>query len=171
VHRCRRPWSTHRVRSFTLDFRSDRLPNVFIILAYAPFLLFLPVLLLAGVVFVVVPGGFIIVLGGLYYTATWFAGLLGLAANRRWRAHTLRVRPANPSIERTPLPGRASFGPPGVIAPTPAAVALRHDRVVRPAPSRVPRRRALDDVGLVGPLHRGSAPDRHPSSPGPESRA
>ena len=68
----------------------DRLANVFIILVYAPFLLFLPVLLVAGLVFVVVPGGFIVVLGGLYYAAAGVVGLLGLAARQRRQAGASR---------------------------------------------------------------------------------
>ena len=71
-------------------FRWDRLANVFIILAYVPFLLLLPVLLVVGLVFVVVPGGFIVVLGGLYYAAAGLVGLLGLAARQRRQAGASR---------------------------------------------------------------------------------
>lgn len=81
-----------------------------VILVYAPVLLFLPVSLLAGVVFVVVPGGFILVLGALYYALTTVAGLLGLAAAERWRARAARVRGASTTVEhRSPL-GQAALG-------------------------------------------------------------
>ncbi|MFL5865193.1 MAG: hypothetical protein ACJ780_31245 [Solirubrobacteraceae bacterium] len=110
---------------------------MFIILVYAPFLLCLPVLLLAGVVFVVVPGGFIVVLGGLYYAAMWFGGLLWFAANRRWRARSSRVRRANTTIENTSPSGRASFGPRRATAPSPGAVRLTNDRAAGAAPSLV----------------------------------
>ena len=121
-------------------------------------LLFLPVLLLVGVVFVVVPGGFIIVLGGLYYLATGFAGLLGLAATGRWRARASRVRLANMTGEHRLPSGPVAFGPRRAIAPV--AVPLSTDRMVRSAPRLVPRRREADDVAPVGPLYRGSAPHR-----------
>jgi hypothetical protein len=64
---------------------------VFVILIYAPTLLCLPVLLVVGLVFVVIPGGFIVVLGGLYYQARWRACCLSspqsprCSANRRCR--------------------------------------------------------------------------------------
>lgn len=123
---------------------------MFIILAYAPILFFLPVLFLVGVVFVVVPGGFIIVLGGLYYLATGFAGWLGLAATGRWRARASRVRLANTTGEHRSPSGQTSFGPRRAIVPV--AVPLTTDRMVRSVPRLVPRRREADDVGSVGPL-------------------
>jgi hypothetical protein len=142
-----------------LDVRSDRLANVFVILVYAPFLLLLPVLLLGGVVFVVVPGGFIIVLGALSYAATGFAGLLGLAASRRSRARASHARRANTTFEKTSPSRRAPLGPRGAIAPNPIAVSLANARVVGPAPSLVPHRRGPDKVDLAGPLEGGSAPE------------
>ena len=51
-----------------LDLRSDRLAAVFAILFYAPILLCLP-LLLSSDSCSCIPGGFIVVLGGLYYAA------------------------------------------------------------------------------------------------------
>jgi hypothetical protein len=54
--------------------------------AYLPFLLFIPILLVLGILFVIVPGGFIIVLAGAYYASLEVLGLLGLAAGRRRRA-------------------------------------------------------------------------------------
>lgn len=166
------------------DFQSDRLANVFVILAYAPFLLFLPVLLLGGVVFVVVPGGFIIVLGGLYYAATGFAGLLGLAANSRWRARASRAPRANTTFGDTTPAGRAPSRPRGAIAPSPIAVPLMKHRVIGSPPSLVPPPRGLGDVDPLRTLDGGSAPKRldgarptrrdayaHPASSGSESRA
>ena len=50
--------------------------------AYLPFLLFIPILLVLGILFVIVPGGFIIVLAGAYYASLEVLGLLGLAACR-----------------------------------------------------------------------------------------
>ena len=73
-------------------FRSDSLANVFEILFYVPILLCLPVLLV-GLVFVFIPGGFIIVLGGLYYALVGFIGLLGRAASRRRWSGASRVAP------------------------------------------------------------------------------
>jgi hypothetical protein len=131
---------------------------VFVILAYAPILLFLPLLLLAGVVFVVVPGGFIIVLGGLYYAATGFAGFLGVATTGPWRTRASRVRQANTTVARRSPSGHASLDPRRAIAPV--AVPITTDRVVRPAPSLVTRPRGSNGIYPGAPLHRGSAPDR-----------
>ena len=133
---------------------------MFVIVAYAPFLLLLPVLLLVGVVFVVVPGGFIIVLGAFYYAATGLAGLLGLAARRRWRARASHARQANTAPEKTSPPRRAPFGPRGAIAANPMVVPLTNAGVVGPAPSLVPRRRGSDKVDFAGPLERGNAREK-----------
>jgi hypothetical protein len=131
-----------------------------IILVYAPSLLFLPVLLLVGVVFVVVPGGFIVVLGGLYFAATGFAGLLGLAANRRWRPRASRVRSANIGFENTSPSGRASFGPRGAIAPRPVVVGLTSDQTIGSAANVMPSRRGSADVDLVARLDSGRVAGR-----------
>lgn len=133
---------------------------MFIILVYAPILLLLPVLLLAGVVFVVVPGGFIVVLGGLYYVAVALTGWLGLAVRGRSRDRSSRGRRGYTSVENASRSGRSSLGPRGGIAPTPVAVALTNTRAVGSAPSLVPRRRGSDGVDPVRPFARGSAPDR-----------
>jgi hypothetical protein len=132
---------------------------VVVILAYAPILMLLPVLLVVGLVFVVVPGGFIIVLGGLYYAVLGFTGLLSLAASGRWRAGTSRRR-ANTSREEAPRSARSSFGPRTAAAPRPVAVGFTSDRAVGSAPKLVPRRRASDNINLVAPLERGRVPDR-----------
>src|SRR3954451_11167879 len=49
------------------------------ILVYAPALIALPFLLIGGIFFIVIPGGFIIVLGLLFYAATAFVGMVGAA--------------------------------------------------------------------------------------------
>jgi hypothetical protein len=119
---------------------------VFAILAYAPFLVFLPVLLLIGVVFVVVPGGFIIVLAGLYYAAAGFTSLLGVEVTRRWRARRSRVRRTSPSFENASPSGRSSSGPRGAIAPRPIAVGSTNDRMVGSAANVLLSRRGSADV-------------------------
>ena len=88
------------------------------LLLYFPLLLFLPILLLLGIVFVVVPGGFIVVLAGAYYFAS--AGLIGIvglatkhrqhaihATAQRSRTSSARLRPAT----RTPAARRAADAP------------------------------------------------------------
>jgi hypothetical protein len=66
--------------------------------AYLPFLLFIPILLVLGIVFVIVPGGFIIVLAGAYYASLEVLALLGLAAGRRRRAVRANRRRAQASL-------------------------------------------------------------------------
>jgi hypothetical protein len=142
-----------------LDFRSDRVANVFAILAYAPILLCLPVLLLVGLVFVVIPGGFIIVLGGLYYAFVGFTGLLGLAVSRRPRARASRVRP-NRGSENASRSGRSSFGSRRAIAARPTAFGSTTDPAIGLAPNLEPSRRVSDDISLVAARERGQALDR-----------
>src|SRR3954454_19418920 len=60
--------------------------DAMVILLYVPALIGLPILLLAGILFVVVPGGFIIVVGALGYALMSFLGMVGLAAKSRWQA-------------------------------------------------------------------------------------
>jgi hypothetical protein len=132
---------------------------VFLIVAYAPILLCLPLLLLIGVVFVVIPGGFIIVLAGLYYAAAGFTSLLGLEVTRRWRARRSRVRRSETSLENASRSGRRSSGPRGAIAPRPVAAGARNDRVVASAPNVLLSRRGSDDVDLIAPLERSRVPD------------
>jgi hypothetical protein len=132
---------------------------MFLIVAYAPILLCLPLLLLIGVVFVVIPGGFIIVLAGLYYAAAGFTSLLGLEVTRRWRARSSRVRRADKSFENASPSGGRSSGPRGAIARRPVAVGSTNDRVIAAAPSVLLSRRGSDDVDLVAPLERSRVPD------------
>ena len=150
----------HPSRSLVkLDLRSDRVANVFAMLAYAPVLICLPLLLLVGVVFVVVPGGFIIVLAALYYAAAGFTSLLGLEVTRRWRARRSRLRPTSPSFENASRSSRSSSGHRGAIAPRPIAVGSTNDRAVGSAANVLLSRRGSDDVDLVAPLERGRLPD------------
>jgi hypothetical protein len=65
---------------------------VLVLLLYSPVLIFLPILLLAGIIFVVVPGGLIIVLvGACYFASVGLIGLFGLATKRR--PHAIRANP------------------------------------------------------------------------------
>jgi hypothetical protein len=55
-------------------------------IAFAPVLAFVPVLLVVGIIFVVVPGGFIIVLGAVFYASLALFGAVAAAAKTRWGA-------------------------------------------------------------------------------------
>jgi membrane protein implicated in regulation of membrane protease activity len=145
----------HRARALVKpDLRLDRVATVFAILAYAPLLLCLPVLLLIGVVFVVVPGGCIVVLAGFYYLAAGFTSLLGLEVTRRWRGRRSRVRRTSPRFENVSS-SRSSSGRRGTIAPKPIAVGFTNERAVGSAANVLLSRRGSDDVDLVAPLERG----------------
>ena len=142
-----------------LHFRSDGLANVFGILFYAPILLCLPVLLVFGVL-VCIPGGFIVVLGGLYYASVWlFTGLLGLAVSRRRQAGASRVRP-NTSSENAWRSGRSSFGSRPAIAARPTAFGLATDLTVGSAPNLELSRQGSDDVNRLASREPGNVPDR-----------
>jgi hypothetical protein len=149
-----------------LHFRSDRLANVFVILAYAPILLCLPVLLTVGIVFVVIPGGFIIVLGGLYYALVGFTGLLGLAVSRRRRAGARQLRP-NTTSENASRSGRSSFDPRRAIAVRPTPYGLTGVRAVASAPNLELSRRGSDDINLGAGHERGYVPDRQNGAQAP----
>lgn len=71
--------------------RLDWLADMFLVFIYAPFLVFAPLLLVLGVVFVVVPGGFIIVLGGAYIVFAELVGLLGIGLRERRRTNTAHI--------------------------------------------------------------------------------
>ena len=141
-----------------LHFRSDRLENMFGILFYAPILLCLPLLLLVGVL-VCIPGGFIIVLGGLYYALVGFIGLLGLAVRWRPLARASRV-PPNTGTEHASRSGRSSLDPRRAIAGRPSAFGLTTHPAVAPAPNLELSRRRSDDINLVAARERGQAPER-----------
>jgi hypothetical protein len=63
-----------------------------LLLLYSPAVVLLPVLLLALVLFVVVPGGFIIVLGAASWVFVVSIGLLRLAADRLLRSASTNWR-------------------------------------------------------------------------------
>jgi hypothetical protein len=94
---------------------------VLLLLLYSPILISLPILLLAGIIFVVVPGGFIIVLAAAAYClSVAFIGLAGFArkgmrqavsANRRRiRASSPLRRPALASGPRAALEAPVTAG-------------------------------------------------------------
>jgi hypothetical protein len=89
------------------------------ILVYVPVLMCLPVLLVVGVVFVVVPGGFVIVLGALYWVSVQFIGLAALGARRAWRASRSRKRSARARLVPARPSRQAAFKPVGAVAATP----------------------------------------------------
>jgi hypothetical protein len=65
---------------------------VLLLLIYSPILIFLPILLLLGIIFLIVPGGFIVVLGGAcYFASVGMIGLVGLAT--KGGRHVLRANP------------------------------------------------------------------------------
>jgi hypothetical protein len=120
----------------TIKPRLDLLANMSLSFAYWPFLIFLPLLLVVGIIFVVVPGGFIIVLAGAYYASAGVLGLVGLATTS-WRRQTrTNRRPAKASstfpspIRRSPSSGLS------VRAPRPITAARRNDRTVALARAR-----------------------------------
>lgn len=64
---------------------------------YLPFLIVIPLLLIAGILFVVVPGGFIIVFIGAYYALAAISQLAAVAVGRALlaaRARRARARAA-----------------------------------------------------------------------------
>jgi hypothetical protein len=92
--------------------------------SYWPSLFYLPILLIAGV-FLLVPGGFMIVLGAVYFGAQVF-GLFVLGAARVPRQ---RTRAASPSSVRQATTPRARRS--GAVVATPIAAALLADEGVR----------------------------------------
>jgi hypothetical protein len=120
----------------------DPASDLWLILVYSPVLLCLPILLVVGIVFVVVPGGFIIVLGGLYWASAEFIGLAALAASRLRRAGRSRTRRARPTSVLVPQTKRRRYEPAGAVAPVASTVALRYDRAPGPTPNVVVHPRA-----------------------------
>ena len=140
-----------------LRFRSDQLENVLAILFYVPILLFLPLLLVAAVL-VCIPGGFIIVLGGLYYAFVGFTGLLGLSVGRRRWSGASRV-PPSPSPQNASRWDRSSSGSRRAVVARPPAFGFATDPAVGSAPNMELSRPGSDDVNLVA-AHEGRVPDR-----------
>ena len=114
------------------------------LILYAPFLLFLPIALVAGLLFVVVPGGFMIVLGAAYYVSVGFMGLVALAAKARRdarRANRRRVKQNSPVPGRTRLPAARSVAGTTLIAAGP-----KNDQRVELARTRALHGAELDGV-------------------------
>jgi hypothetical protein len=59
---------------------------------YAPFLIFSPLLLVLGILFVVGPAGFIIMLGGAYFVFATLIGVPATALRKRLRKNKAQVR-------------------------------------------------------------------------------
>src|SRR3954463_16250420 len=99
------------------------------LLLFSPALVLLPVLLLALVLFVVVPGGFIIVLGAASWVSMMCIGLLRLAADRllpsasTTRRRAARAEPVG-STARPPIRRPTAHAVPAVAA-TPTTLGLR----------------------------------------------
>jgi hypothetical protein len=86
------------------------------ILVYAPALIALPFLLIGGIFFIVIPGGFIIVLGLLFYAATAFVGMVGAAGRtRRDARHASRRAAARAAAPARPA-SRQPVGSAPVVA-------------------------------------------------------
>jgi hypothetical protein len=108
---------------------------VWLIFFYIPALISLPAMLVVGVLFVLVPGGFIIILIGLYYIFVACVDLIGMAA-KTW-LHARRTNPGRASPHSTLSLARRSpivtFGEDAPISAT-AAVTLDtyRERVGRP---------------------------------------
>ena len=94
----------------------DRLTSVGPILVYAPVLMSLPILLVVGLVFVVVPGGFIIVLGALYWGAVQSIGLAALGARRARQASRSLRRSSRPDFVSARPTRQATFKPAAAVA-------------------------------------------------------
>ena len=115
-------------------------------IAFAPVLALLPLLLVVGVVFLVVPGGFIIVLGAGFYALLALFGVVGAAAKTQRDAARSRARRDHTSS----APGRASrpvYRPTGVGAPAlqPALRASVTGGPVRRMTAAAPLRPTADD--------------------------
>jgi hypothetical protein len=106
-----------------IDPRSPQLTNM-VLLVYAPVLVILPILLLVFIMFMVVRGGFIIVLAVLFWVLPWLIGVVALAATRRWRAHRARVRAARTDVVPVRPRGQPRFEPAAAIASTTVSLAL-----------------------------------------------
>ena len=129
------------------------------ILLYAPVLISLPILVPVAVIFVLVPGGFIVVLAGVYWAVAQFIALIGLAAARRRKARRSRTRPVRTGFAVGRSTSRSPLVPAGVIAATPSAVGLRSDRAAKP-PSMLVDRRAMSlhrAAGIGPPRGRGAS--------------
>jgi len=93
-----------------------------VLLLYSPVLIFLPIVLLGLIIFVVVPGGFIIVLGGaFYFLCVGLIGLIGLATKRRRPAIQANRQRSAASSARLRATNRTASKRQGAEAPSTAA--------------------------------------------------
>lgn len=132
---------------------------MWIVFIFSPALLLLSALLLIGVVFVVVPGGFIIVLGALYYLLAGFAGVVGLASRGARRARRSRSAPPTTGF----VPARTAAREPAlararITAATPAIAGLPNDRAIGSAANRLLRQGA-DGMSQIASAEVGRALD------------
>lgn len=94
----------------------DRLTDMWRMIAFAPVLALLPVLLVVGAVLLVVPGGFIIVLGAGIYASLALVGVVGAAA-KTWRDARRSRAPRGHTSSAPARPSRPGYRPAGVGAP------------------------------------------------------
>ena len=93
-----------------------------VLLLFSPVLIFLPIMLLGGIIFVVVPGGFIIVLvGACYFASVGLIGLFGLATKPRRHAIHANLQRSEASYARLRPINRTPSKRPGAEAPSTAA--------------------------------------------------
>jgi hypothetical protein len=135
-----------------IDPRPPRLTTV-VVLVYAPVLVSLPILLLVAIM-IAIPGGFIILLAGLYWALSSLIGLVGLAATRRWRAHRARVRTARADVAPVRPGGQPRCEPAGAFASTQVPLALGNRRGEVSAANVSVARRAKG-VPQLGPAELG----------------
>ncbi len=128
-----------------------------VLFVYAPVLLGLPILLPILIIFLVVPGGFIVVLAGIYYAFLWLAGVVGLAASRWWRTHRARVRAVRAEAVPVRRQAQPRFEPAGAFALTSLPLALGSARDVSAGTVSIARR--ADGVPQLVRAERAPVPD------------
>lgn len=134
----------------------DRLTSV-PILVYAPVLMCLPVLLVVGLVFVVVPGGFIIVLGALYWVLVQLIGLAALGASRAWQAGRSQNSARAGFVPARPT-RQAAFKPVEAVAATPITARVASDPLAPSAQNMRQSRREPLAVHRITDAQRATNP-------------
>jgi hypothetical protein len=138
---------------------------VWLIVVYSPALLCLPALLLAGVVFVLVPGGFIIIVGGLYYLLVGFIGVVGLASRRaRGVPRSRSASPATRFVPARTVTRGLALARARITPATPAIAGVRNDRAIGSATNGLLKRDG-DGMSQVASADVGRAPDRRDGPP------
>lgn len=132
-----------------IDPRSPRLTTV-LLFVYAPVLVSLPILLPVLIIFMLVPGGFIVVLAGLYWALSSLIGVVSLAATGRRRVRRSRIPSATEDVGSVSPLGQPRLEPAGAFASTPVPLELGSRRRDVSAQNVVIARRA-DGVPQVGP--------------------